>query len=59
MRSTDIYVLLQWIDRSAGLCGIFGCQIIPSGDKKVKEITSLFENTMYEQGALHAKNGSL
>lgn len=42
---------LQFVDREAGLCGLFGCQLMPGGDKPTKEITTLYEKTLYEQAA--------
>ncbi|KAH8652006.1 beta-lactamase [Ilyonectria robusta] len=42
--------LLWFIDREAGLCGVYGGQLMPAGDVKVKEMINLFEKTMYGLG---------
>ncbi|KAK4696536.1 hypothetical protein P7C71_g1395, partial [Lecanoromycetidae sp. Uapishka_2] len=40
--------LFWFIDREAGLCGLFGCQVTPPGDEKTGEMITLFEKVMYE-----------
>lgn len=40
---------MQWIDREAGICGIYGGQVLPPGDKQTEEMIVLFEKTMYER----------
>ncbi|KAF2148709.1 beta-lactamase family protein [Myriangium duriaei CBS 260.36] len=35
-----------FIDRKAGLCGVFGAQVLPPGDKKVGEVIKSFEYEM-------------
>lgn len=40
-----------FIDRQKGLCGMFGTQLLPGGDNKVRELTSLWEKEMYRLAA--------
>lgn len=40
---------MKFIDREAGLCGLFGCQVKPPGDERTGEMITLFEKTMYER----------
>ena len=43
---------LWWfIDRGNVLCGIFGTQMLPSGDDKTRELTLLWEKEMYRLAA--------
>ena len=44
---------IQFIDREAGLCGLYGGQVRPPGDEKVGKMITLFEKTMYERLAVH------
>lgn len=39
----------QFVDREQDICGIFGTQVLPTGDAKVRELTALFEETMYRR----------
>jgi hypothetical protein len=39
----------QFIDRATGLCGVFGVQILPAGDGKVKPLLKAFEEEVYRQ----------
>lgn len=39
----------QWIDREAGLCGLFATQIMPTGDEKTVELQQAFERAMYQR----------
>ncbi|KAI0912699.1 beta-lactamase/transpeptidase-like protein [Ustulina deusta] len=39
--------LTWWIDREAGLCGLYAGQLMPLGDEKSVEMTQLFEREMY------------
>lgn len=40
---------LTWfIDPAAGLCGLFGTQVIPTADKRVQDVTKVFEKAMYD-----------
>ncbi|KAK8213714.1 beta-lactamase/transpeptidase-like protein [Phyllosticta capitalensis] len=41
--------LTWWIDRKAGLCGIFAGQLIPTGDARVIELSRVFERDMYRR----------
>ncbi|KFY86116.1 hypothetical protein V500_07853 [Pseudogymnoascus sp. VKM F-4518 (FW-2643)] len=43
--------LFWFIDRTAGLCGIWGTQVMPPGDQKVEPLISLFERHIYALGA--------
>lgn len=45
--ANEFYV--QWIDRDAGLCGIYASQILPPEDAKSVKMSVLFEKTMYER----------
>ncbi|KAF2676758.1 beta-lactamase/transpeptidase-like protein [Lentithecium fluviatile CBS 122367] len=46
---------LTWfVDRKAGLCGLFATQVIPPGDGKCAELTRAFEKGVYE---LYEKSG--
>ncbi|ETS79418.1 hypothetical protein PFICI_09271 [Pestalotiopsis fici W106-1] len=43
---------LTWfIDREAGVCGVFGTQLYPPGDSKVNKLHEAFEKEVYELGA--------
>ena len=39
----------QFIDRKAGLCGMYASQLIPPGDPKSHEMAAIFERAMYEK----------
>jgi len=39
--------LYWWIDRAAGISGVFGTQILPTGDEKAIELFREFENFVY------------
>lgn len=39
--------LIWFIDREAGLCGLYASQILPPGDLKSVEMSTLFEKEMY------------
>ncbi|KAK2743743.1 hypothetical protein FQN55_007147 [Onygenales sp. PD_40] len=41
--------LFWFIDRQAGLCGVFGTQVIPNGDEQVRKMIILFEKEMYRR----------
>jgi CubicO group peptidase (beta-lactamase class C family) len=41
--------LTWWIDREAGICGLYASQILPPEDPKSVEMSVLFEKTMYER----------
>ncbi|KAM0253668.1 hypothetical protein ACHAQJ_007180 [Trichoderma viride] len=43
--------LFWWIDRDAGLCGLYASQLLPIGDAKSIEMAQFFEKEIY---ALHA-----
>ncbi|OBT65524.1 hypothetical protein VE03_05016 [Pseudogymnoascus sp. 23342-1-I1] len=43
--------LFWFIDRTAGLCGLWGTQVMPPGDEKVKSLISVYEKHMYALGA--------
>ncbi|OBT86955.1 hypothetical protein VE02_04566 [Pseudogymnoascus sp. 03VT05] len=42
--------LFWFIDRSAGLCGLWGTQVMPPADQKVEPLISLYEKHMYDLG---------
>lgn len=44
-----LLTLRQFIDREAGLCGVFGTQVLPPGDLKVEEMIKTFEMAMNEK----------
>ncbi|OLN92015.1 Acyltransferase LovD 1 [Colletotrichum chlorophyti] len=41
--------IFWWIDRGTGLTGLFGTQIMPSGEKVTKNFIKAFEDEMYER----------
>ena len=41
--------MLQFIDREAGLCGLYGGQVKPPGDVATGKMITLFEKAMYEK----------
>jgi len=41
--------LFWFIDREAGLCGVYGTQVVPPGDPLVEETIKAFELGMYEK----------
>lgn len=43
-----------WIDRSAGTCGVFATQLMPTGEMKQRVIGDLFEEKVYEEMAVKA-----
>ncbi|KAH6646068.1 beta-lactamase/transpeptidase-like protein [Truncatella angustata] len=43
--------LFFFVDREAGVTGVFGTQVYPSGDKKIKKLYSAFEKEIYKLGA--------
>jgi hypothetical protein len=47
---------VQFIDREAGLCGMYGSQVIPPGDLVMNELIGLFDKTMYRRHS--AKSGA-
>jgi hypothetical protein len=48
-------LLLQFIDRGAGLCGVYGGQVLPPGDAQTKEMIATFDKAMYEGLAQQTK----
>lgn len=40
---------LQFVDREAGLCGLYGGQVKPPGDDPTGNMITLFEKAMYER----------
>ncbi|KFY20617.1 hypothetical protein V491_03582 [Pseudogymnoascus sp. VKM F-3775] len=42
--------LFWFIDRTAGLCGLWGTQVMPPGDQKVEPLIGLYERHMYALG---------
>lgn len=43
--------LFWFVDREMDLCGLFGTQLLPSGDNKARELTAMWEKEMYRLGA--------
>jgi hypothetical protein len=41
----------QFIDRQAGLCGVFGTQLLPNADEQVRKVIVQFEKAMYREFA--------
>ena len=41
--------LVKWIDRKAGLCGLYASQILPPGDLKSVKLSQVFERGIYEE----------
>ncbi|PCG92684.1 Beta-lactamase-related [Penicillium occitanis (nom. inval.)] len=41
----------QFIDRQAGLCGVFGTQLLPNADEQVRKVIVGFEKAMYREFA--------
>ena len=39
----------KFIDRKAGLCGLYASQILPSDDAKSVELTHIFERAIYKE----------
>ncbi|KAL6406111.1 beta-lactamase [Ilyonectria robusta] len=39
---------LQFLDREAGLCGVYGTQVLPPGDSGVAEMIAFFDKAIYE-----------
>lgn len=50
---------VQFIDRQAGLCGLYGGQVQPPGDVKVEKMITLFEKSMYSRLAAHETKGKM
>jgi hypothetical protein len=45
----SILTLSQWVDRKAGLCGLYAGQVLPPGDAKCAALNRKFEAEMYKQ----------
>ncbi|KAK6083679.1 beta-lactamase [Seiridium cupressi] len=45
--------LFWFVDREAGLCGVFGTQVYPAGDEKVRKVIPAFEKRMYRLAESH------
>ncbi|TKA77266.1 hypothetical protein B0A49_03504 [Cryomyces minteri] len=43
--------LFWFIDREAGLCGLYGGQVLPAGDAQTGRMITLFERAMYAKSA--------
>ncbi|KAI1927724.1 hypothetical protein LOY89_004147 [Ophidiomyces ophidiicola] len=43
--------LFWFIDPEAGLCGVYGGQVMMNGDPQTKKMISLFERTMYQRSS--------
>ena len=39
----------QWIDREAGLCGLYASQLLPPGDPRSNELNDIFQKAMYKR----------
>ncbi|KAF3018128.1 hypothetical protein E8E14_008958 [Neopestalotiopsis sp. 37M] len=39
--------LVWFIDRTAGVCGVFGCQLLPTKDEKIEALIQTFEEGVY------------
>jgi len=55
VRHTPYYLRLQlmdrqWVDRKAGVCGLYANQLVPAGDAKVVKLQRAFQKETYEQG---------
>jgi hypothetical protein len=44
-------VNVQWIDRTAGVCGVFASQLFPAGDMKIEKLIRAFEEQVYRQSS--------
>lgn len=44
---------MQFIDREAGVTGVFGTQVLPPGDEKVGELITLFEKSVYDAAGVN------
>ncbi|KAH7116479.1 hypothetical protein B0J13DRAFT_205359 [Dactylonectria estremocensis] len=42
-----LLAIVKFIDRDAGLCGVWGTQVLPSADKIVEPLISAFEKHVY------------
>jgi len=45
---TGVASIFWFIDREAGLCGVFGTQVLPPGDRQVAQTITAFEKAMNE-----------
>ncbi|EED14996.1 transesterase (LovD), putative [Talaromyces stipitatus ATCC 10500] len=43
--------IFWFIDRQAGLCGVFGTQLLPNADEETRKLIHVFEKTMYREFA--------
>ena len=41
--------ILQWVDPTTGICGLFATQVVPTGDAKCAALNRGFEAAIYEQ----------
>lgn len=49
----------QWMDREAGVCGIFGAQLVPAADKTVISTIKAFQKEVYRILDLMNDNGEV
>lgn len=47
--------LVWFIDRIAGVCGVFGCQLLPTKDEKIEGLTQVFEEGVYNYSTNRTK----
>jgi hypothetical protein len=40
---------VQFVDREAGVCGVFGTQLVQVNDPEVKEFMKAFEEAVYSK----------
>ncbi|KAL2049318.1 hypothetical protein ABVK25_010415 [Lepraria finkii] len=47
--SSGLPKMFWFVDREAGLCGLYGGQVKPLGDTKTGEMTTLLKKAVYER----------
>ncbi|KAH6652840.1 beta-lactamase family protein [Truncatella angustata] len=47
--------LVWFIDRAAGLCGVFGVQVLPPADPQVTKLVEVFEQGVYSHSSVKTK----
>ncbi|KAI0136935.1 beta-lactamase family protein [Xylariales sp. AK1849] len=45
--------LFWFIDRESGVCGVWGTQVMPAGDQKIRPLIKKFEEEVYRLGVGH------
>lgn len=56
MEPGSLLTMVQWLDRSTGLAGLFVTQILPPGDKVVTNCFCALEEAVYQLYGSHTED---